>query len=203
MFGHENARHSFLGQPRINEPEQNRCQVGTILFDRPRQEPPLLPSFISVWARQSVGERRACAMGWGRSLSNFGPPDKDDAVPRVRKAAEGNARAAQSVRRTGCHEGPTIHFDRPPCRNPRPSPHWFPVGPGDGGDGGGGISASPSTSPRIHFGQRPTSAATASQCAQKARSATLLCSPVRRWDPARSPRLDRGLTAPCPLICPL
>jgi hypothetical protein len=22
--------------------------------------------------------------------------------------------------------GPTIHFDRPPCRNPRPSPHWFP-----------------------------------------------------------------------------
>jgi hypothetical protein len=47
---------------------------------------------------------------------------------------EGNARAAQSVHRTtadepdhtGCHAGPTIHFDRPPCRNPRPSPHSFP-----------------------------------------------------------------------------
>jgi hypothetical protein len=25
-----------------------------------------------------------------------------------------------------CHEGPTIHFDRPPCRSPRPSPHSFP-----------------------------------------------------------------------------
>jgi hypothetical protein len=74
MFGHENARHSFLGKPRINEPEQNRCQVGTILFDRPRQEPPLLPSFISVWARQSVGECRAFAIGAGE-LFKFRPLD--------------------------------------------------------------------------------------------------------------------------------
>jgi hypothetical protein len=47
----------------------------------------------------------------------------------------GDAMAAQSVHRTtadepdqtGCHEGPTIHFDRPPCRSPRPSPHWISV----------------------------------------------------------------------------
>jgi hypothetical protein len=46
----------------------------------------------------------------------------------VRKGGEENARAAQSVHcttadepdQTGCQEGPTIHFDRPPCRNPRP-----------------------------------------------------------------------------------
>jgi hypothetical protein len=41
----------------------------------------------------------------------------------------GDARAAQSVHRTtadepdqtGCHAGPPIHFDRPPCRNPKVS----------------------------------------------------------------------------------
>jgi hypothetical protein len=43
--------------------------------------------------------------------------------------------AAQSVQRTtadepdqtGCHEGPTIHFDRPPCRNPAPHLIGFPL----------------------------------------------------------------------------
>jgi hypothetical protein len=58
----------------------------------------------------------------GLELSNFGPSIKDDAVPTVRKAdAREIARAAQSVQRTtadepdqtGCHAGPTIHFDRP------------------------------------------------------------------------------------------
>ena len=34
--------------------------------------------------------------------------------------------AAQSIQRTGCHEGPTIHFDRPRAGTPAPSPHSFP-----------------------------------------------------------------------------
>jgi hypothetical protein len=39
--------------------EQNRCQVGpTILFDRPRQEPPSLTSFVSLWARPAGLQRR-------------------------------------------------------------------------------------------------------------------------------------------------
>jgi hypothetical protein len=38
--------------------EQNRCQVGpTILFDRPRQEPPPLASFVSP-----LGRANACAV---------------------------------------------------------------------------------------------------------------------------------------------
>jgi hypothetical protein len=47
----------------------------------------------------------------------------------VRSGCEGKARAAQSVQRTGCHEGPTIHFDRPPAGTPAPRLIRFPVGP--------------------------------------------------------------------------
>jgi hypothetical protein len=38
------------------------------------------------------------------SAPRFRPPDKDDAVPRVRKADGGDARAARSVQRTGAGE---------------------------------------------------------------------------------------------------
>jgi hypothetical protein len=67
----------------------------TIHFDRPRAGTlaPSPPSFPG-WARRSVGaEGRACAMGAGGafkiSAPRFRPPDKDDAVPRVRKADGG------------------------------------------------------------------------------------------------------------------
>jgi hypothetical protein len=52
----------------------------------------------------------------------FRPLDKDDAVPMVRKAEAREMRwppSRYTVQRpdepdqTGCHEGPTIHFDRP------------------------------------------------------------------------------------------
>jgi hypothetical protein len=81
-------------------------------------------------------ERRAGAMGAGGafkiSAPRFRPLDKDDAVPKVRKADEGNAWAAQSVHRTtadepeqtGCHAGPTIH---PRAGTPAPHVIRFPV----------------------------------------------------------------------------
>ena len=70
--------------------EQNRCQVGTILFDRPRQSHHSFPS----WARRCVWVPSAePAMGAGGAFKfrplDFGPLDKDDAVPRVRKAEGG------------------------------------------------------------------------------------------------------------------
>src|ERR1700687_5968202 len=70
--------------------EQNRCQVGTILFDRPRPSHHSFPS----WARRCVWVPSAePAMGAGGALKfrplDFGPLDKDDAVPRVRKAEGG------------------------------------------------------------------------------------------------------------------
>jgi hypothetical protein len=83
----------------------------------------------STQSRLRVFCGRVQSLRWVQGeLSNFGPsisaPDKDDAVPRVRKADEGNARAARSVLRTGCHEGPTIHFDMQ-----EPPPLISPVGP--------------------------------------------------------------------------
>jgi hypothetical protein len=61
-------------------------------------------------------ERRAGAMGWGRSLSKFGP-SKDDAGPMGEQSMRGAAMAAQSVRsndrcsltRTDGNRGPNSH----------------------------------------------------------------------------------------------
>jgi hypothetical protein len=51
----------------------------------PAPSPPSFPG----WARRSVGRGQSrCAMGAGE-LFKFRPLDKDDAVPRVRKAADG------------------------------------------------------------------------------------------------------------------
>jgi hypothetical protein len=82
--------------------EQNRCQVGpTILFDRPRAGT-LAPSPHSfprlgpavLWASAEPVRWVQGELLKFRPL-NFGRPDKDDAVPRVRKAMRG-----------GCEGGP-------------------------------------------------------------------------------------------------
>ena len=60
------------------------------------------------------------------SAPRFRPPIKMMRYRGGGKRTEGNARAARSVQRTGCHEGPTIHFDRPRAGTLAPSPHSFP-----------------------------------------------------------------------------
>jgi hypothetical protein len=60
-----------------------------IFFDRPRQEPPPLTSFVSPCGPANLWAKcRACAMG-SAELFKFRPLDKDDAVPTVRKAVRG------------------------------------------------------------------------------------------------------------------
>jgi hypothetical protein len=152
--------------------EQNRCQVGpTILFDRPRQDPPT-PRFN----RSPVGPplcgdqcRAEVRRVGGRSFSNFVPRfrplDKDDALPMVRKACAGEMRwrpggrpGSESVHSTTlatlaeqnrCQVGPTILFDRP---GRIPPLLGSPVGPPLCGDqcraevrrvGGGAFQISP------------------------------------------------------------
>jgi hypothetical protein len=105
----------------------------TILFDRPPAEPspPRLLRFpvgpVVVWVPSAEPVR------WVQGeLSNFGPwisaPDKDGCGTEGEESGRREMRAARSVHcttagepdQTGCHEGPTLHFDRP---------LGFPVGP--------------------------------------------------------------------------
>jgi hypothetical protein len=67
-------------------------------------------------------------------LSNFGPLDKDDAVPTVRKAEAREMRwrpsrysvqPPMSLTRPDVMRGPR-YFDRPRAGTPVPSPHSFP-----------------------------------------------------------------------------
>ncbi len=71
-------------------PDQNRMSGGAHDSRRPPRAGTPAPHLIRfpLWARQSVGECRACAMGAGE-LFKFRPLDKDDAVPTVRKAVRG------------------------------------------------------------------------------------------------------------------
>jgi hypothetical protein len=56
--------------------EQNRCQVGpTILFDRPRQDPPPLASFVSQLGPPFCGCRvQSMRNGLGAKPFKFRPP---------------------------------------------------------------------------------------------------------------------------------
>jgi hypothetical protein len=78
------------------------------------------------------------AQDFGAKPFKFRPLDKDDAVPRVRKAVRGrcdgglsryNVQRPDEPDQTGGHEGPTIHFDRPRAGTPAPRLIRFPVGP--------------------------------------------------------------------------
>jgi hypothetical protein len=61
----------------------------TILFDRPRPDPPPLASFVSQLGPPFCGCRvQSLCDGLGGAFK-FRPLDKDDAVPRVRKADGG------------------------------------------------------------------------------------------------------------------
>jgi hypothetical protein len=64
---------------------------GPILIEPPVQEPPALQliRFPALGPPFCGAERRAGAMGWGRSLSKFGP-SKDDAVPMGEQSMRGS-----------------------------------------------------------------------------------------------------------------
>jgi hypothetical protein len=64
-----------------------RSAAPTILFDRPRQDPPPLASFVSQLGPPFCGCRvQSMRNGCGVKPFKFRPLAKDDAVPTVRKA---------------------------------------------------------------------------------------------------------------------
>jgi hypothetical protein len=112
--------------------QRTGCQEGpTIHFDpTPGRNPRPLASFVSRLGPPFCGRVQSlcdgCRGAFKISAPSISAPDKDDAVPRVRKADGGKREGGSRVQRTGCHEGPTILFDRPPAGTLAPSPPSFP-----------------------------------------------------------------------------
>ncbi len=77
------------------------------------------------------GRVQSLCDGCGGSFSNFGPsisaPDKDDAVPRGRKAEGGKCEGGPVGTTYRMSEGPMIHFDRPRAGTPAPQRIEFPL----------------------------------------------------------------------------